>query len=79
MEDNQIHIFKPVDDLMIDELNYELDWIGFSFLKFETTLDVELRRLQIDMITKQYDYIEKRHYLLYMENISKTSKGGVHD
>ena len=39
----------------------------------------EHRRLSIHNITKCYDPLSKRHYLQYIEDISKTSKGGLHD
>ena len=39
----------------------------------------EHRRLQLNNLTKHFDEISVRHYLLYVENISKTSKGGLHD
>lgn len=35
--------------------------------------------MQLDMVTKHYDDLEERYYLLYVENISKCSKGGLHD
>ena len=39
----------------------------------------EHRRLQMSMIEEQCDNLEQRWFLLYTENISKTSKGGIHD
>lgn len=39
----------------------------------------EHRRLQVGNITKHYDHVLKRSYLEYVEDISKTSKGGIRD
>lgn len=39
----------------------------------------EHRRLQMSMIEEHYDDLEQRCFLTYTENISKTSKGGIHD
>ena len=39
----------------------------------------EHRRLQMSMIEEQYDHLEGRYFLLFTENISKTSRGGIHD
>ena len=39
----------------------------------------EHRRLQMSNISKQRDQLSGREYLMYVENFSKTTKGGLHD
>ena len=39
----------------------------------------EHRRLQMSNISKHQDQLSGREYLLYVENFSKTTKGGLHD
>ena len=39
----------------------------------------EHRRMQMDNVRKEYDHLAGRNYLLYVENIAKTSKGGLYD